>query len=199
MIKMVCNLRDGDSTLKLADEAVWTMFQSDTPLAGGAVLKLLTNQRVLVVYHGYNVPDEVESMAEVVVRIDDWNAYDVVIFMRWPGGKLYSFLGRLSSKILGWFKIKTVYTRATEAGKQFAKEWPSNVVACVDGEGHSMGCRVLMSAACGGIRFRNILLAAAAIDNEALSTEFKDAQCAKIVVAFSKRDPVLAFGYTVTR
>lgn len=181
---LTLSLRHGDSTFRFGP-ATWSEADGVTlPLAIAA--QRLAGKRVLVLVHGYRVTDALDAYARIAIHMG--GMYDEVVGVLWPGSRI--LLGYLLAQ---W--------RAIGAGERLAAALQP-IRATLDIEGHSLGCRVAMEALrAGGIYPRNVILTAAAVDNESLQRgERYGAACAaahQIVVAHSRRDDVLRTAYTL--
>ncbi|NUN03782.1 MAG: alpha/beta hydrolase [Bryobacteraceae bacterium] len=88
---------------------------------------------------------------------------------------------------------------ATGAFTQFIKDFRTK---CPDTRinlgGHSLGARVILKALSAGLKVGTVLLAAAAVDNESLKTEFSaaPANAERIYNGYNPSDKVLQFAYT---
>lgn len=113
-----------------------------------------------------------------------------VVGVRWPG-----------SKIAWAFWLACM--RADKAGEKLAAELVGLPVESLSLIGHSLGCRVVLQALSRGLECRTAVLAAAAVDDESLEYGERfgmaPAMAERILVAFSRRDGVLAKAYRFAR
>lgn len=168
------NLRHKDSTIFFGKPTWMT--------ADGKVLpRPVLRGRVCGLVHGYNVKNAFGAYREIYAQIQHW--YDWVIGITWPGSEftLAFWLAR---------------ARARKAGRLLAQEL-STMRCTLDLEGHSLGCMVVLEAGQAGLRMRNALLTAAAVDNEAL--ERMDIPAQMIHVFHSRNDEVLSTAYRFAR
>ena len=184
---MLClNLRKGNSTILFGAAPEWSEFPSDTHLTNEQAAARLSGRRVLVLIHGYNVEDVWGAFAEVALQVSPW--YDAIVGVPWPGSKL---------DLAFWL----ARMRAGKAGKMLAAALApiKAVAAALDIEGHSLGCMVALETLTAGLRCRNLILTAAAVDNESIQVgeRYWDAtqRAERVLVAYSRHDPVLAGAY----
>lgn len=145
-----------------------------------AVLLTLEQQSVAGIFHGYNVDEALPAFSLVETNLN--GTYGVVLGCCWPGSKKAGY----------WWAEH----RADEAGRRFAKILRDLPYRTLDLQGHSCGCRVALEAVRSGLRVRNLVLAAAAVDNECVQLDKKygpylEANCEQVLVAYSKNDAVL--------
>ncbi len=173
------NLRRGDSTWRFGAPQ-WGVVDGDdlTPLQAAA---MLAGRRVCVLIHGYNVGQPDDAYARIASHIGD--CYDEVIAVHWPGSQW---------TLAFWLAMG----RTGKAGRLLADALGALSPASLDIEAHSLGCRVALEAVLYGLRCRNLILAGAAVANEALAVSERFGWCvanaARVLVAWSKHDDVLA-------
>ncbi len=180
------NIRSGESVVKFGSPA-WTNI-NDKPLTTDAVLRILEGARVCVLIHGYNVVEAMDAYARVVSNIG--YLYDVVIGLTWPGSKVPAAY---------WLAER----RADTAGKILASVFDGLPHRNLDVEGHSCGCRVALEAVKAGLKVRNLILAAAAVDNETVHIGEKYGEAVRTnvercLVAHSRDDAVLKKAFRVS-
>jgi pimeloyl-ACP methyl ester carboxylesterase len=179
------NLRNGDSTIRFGDKPEWS--EVDGPLLTETqVAARLGGKKAAVLVHGYNVEDAFDAYARINLHIEA--CYDEVIGVSWPGSHLeFAF----------WFAC----WRAEKAGRLLAAALEPIEFAALDIEGHSLGCMVALEALDHGVWVRNCILAAAAVDNESIQETEQYAlavqRAQRVLVAFSRHDPVLRGAYRV--
>jgi predicted alpha/beta hydrolase family esterase len=150
----------------------------------------LAGKRVCILVHGYNVEDPTPAYNSIKENLLE--QYDAFIGVHWPG-----------SRVAAAFWLATM--RATEAGRKLADAlfFVTQDVAALDIEGHSLGCHVTLAALERGMPVRNCILAAAAVDNEALQDGERFAhaipKAQRIVVCYSENDSVLRDAYKLAR
>ncbi len=173
------NLRRGDSTWRFGAPQ-WGVVDGDdlTPMQAAA---MLAGRRVCVLIHGYNVGQPDDAYARIASHIGD--AYDELIAIHWPGSEW-----TMAFWLAMW--------RAPKAGRMMAEALGGLDCAALDIEAHSLGCRVALEALLQGLRCRNLILAGAAVANEALGIEERFGWCSanakRVLVAWSHHDDVLA-------
>lgn len=186
---IVLNLRAADSTIVFSALPHWSVPDGED-LSVSEVRERLRGKRVLVLIHGYNVEDALDAYARMEVNLSERNIqYDEIIGVTWPGSKV--MLAFLLAKV-----------RANKAGKKLAQAL--NIlsgVACLDIEGHSLGCRVACEAVANGLTPRMLILAGAAIDSDSIlqGTDYGQAieDVPAVLVAYSREDSVLRRAYTI--
>lgn len=149
-------------------------------LSLNTVERMVEGRHVGLVISGYNVQDAVSAYALLEENLRD--AYEVFCGASWPG----------SIKVGYWFAEK----RADEAGQILARIFSDLPYWTLDVQGHSCGCRVALEAVRCGLQVRNLILAAAAVDNESVQMDKKygahlQTNCSHVLVAYSKNDRVL--------
>lgn len=185
------------STWIFADKPQWMVDGIAQSLT--EVLATLKDRSVCFLVHGYNVPDAKDAYAAVIERIG--HLYDEIIQVRWPGSKIPACY---------WF----ARMRANKAGQMLSTQLAavSRVAAVTDAEGHSLGCRVLLEAIrtwpyYDYLRLRNLILAAAAVDNtsvvgsgeytHSLKVGLPPTSQACLTIAYSTNDKVLRYGFSL--
>lgn len=181
------NLRAGESTWRFGKEPEWSTWEG-AAISDLFVQDYLRGKRVLVLVHGYRVQQPDDAYSRLLLSIG--HLYDAIVATRVP----------LSSLCLGfWFASM----RAGKAGKILAKALAPLECACIDIEGHSLGCMVALEALNSGLVTRNTILAAPAVDNESIQRGEKYAlavmRSQRVLVACSHRDEVLAGAYRLGR
>lgn len=173
------NLRKGDSTWRFGP-AQWGIVDGDdlTPTQAAA---MLNGKRVCAIGHGYNVTEPDDAYAMLSLNLA--GVYDELIWIRWPGSKW---------KLAFWLAM----LRAPKAGRLLAEALSPLECAALDIEGHSLFCRVALEAMLNGLRCRNLILAGAAVANQALAISERFGWCVanaqRVLVAFSRHDEVLS-------
>jgi pimeloyl-ACP methyl ester carboxylesterase len=177
------NIRANDTSTIWFGTPTW--FEADGPkLTEEQVAERLNGQRMLILAHGYNTGDPLDFYSRINLHIG--NKYDVVAGLSWPGSHLgFAF----------WLAV----IRAAKAGRLLTEALGSFTPASIDIEGHSLGCAVTMEALDHGLKVRNCILTAAAIDNESIQRDKKYALAVKraetLLVAYSRHDKVLSRAY----
>ena len=180
------SIRKGDSTIFFGPPR-WSEVDG-ADLTATQVQSRLAGMRVLGLIHGYNVEDAFDAYARIAIHMDD--SYDEVVGVEWPGSKL---------DLAFWL----ARMRAGKAGRLLAEELGPiySAAAALDIEGHSLGCMVALEALSAGLRCRNLVLTAAAVDNESIQAEERywiaTQRAHQILVAYSRHDPVLAGAYRI--
>lgn len=173
------NIRCGESTWRFGAPQWGYVDGGDlTPTQAAA---MLAGKRVCCLIHGYNVKEPDDAYARIALHVED--CYDELLCLKWPGSKwtLAFWLARI---------------RAPKAGRMLAEALGALDCAALDIEAHSLGCRVALEAIRYGLRCRNLVLAGAAVANEALSLDETFGWClanaTRVLVAWSHHDDVLA-------
>ena len=173
------SIRRGNSTWRFGP-ARWG-FVDGEDLTATQVVAMTRGKRVCLLLHGYNISEPEDAYARIESHI--WGSYDVLICGRWPGSRWTAAF---------WMAV----LRSPKAGRLLAEALSGLECAVLDAEGHSRGCAVLLEALRYGLRVRNLILAGAAVANEALALEEKFGWCLanakRVLVAWSKHDDVLA-------
>lgn len=191
---LICNLRkDLESTTTFSAVPYWHRLDSDDPVDIFSVRDALAGKRVCVFSHGFNVGDAGDAYARMKTHLSD--VYDEFVGLYWPGATL---------KFGFWF----ANMRANKAGHLLAsslKTALNGTGSTSDIEGHSLGCRVALIAARTYGKFRNVILAAPAVNDEVFDVgeEFYDLchdqvdldEEPRILIAYSKQDDVLKNAY----
>jgi hypothetical protein len=172
------NLRKGESTWRFGSPQWGVVDGPDlTPYEAAGRLK---GKRVLFLVCGFNVVDPTDAYCRIASHVEDM--YDEVVFVWYPGSKW-----PLAFWLAMW--------RAPKAGRMLA-ELLGALDCTIDLEVHSLGCRVALEAILYGLRCRNLILAGAAVPNEALALNARFGWCVantkRVLVAYSKHDEVLA-------
>jgi len=180
------NIRKGESTIRFGSPT-W-LDHNKKPLPTDLVLRMLDCERACLLIHGYNVDEAMPAFALVNDSIE--GLYDVVIGLTWPG----------SSVELGYWMAEK---RADTAGKIIASLFAGLPHATLDVQGHSCGCRVALEAVQNGLKVRNLILAAAATDNETVHIDRKygkalAANVDRCLVAHSRNDGVLKRAFRIS-
>ncbi|MEN6642588.1 MAG: hypothetical protein ABFE08_09090 [Armatimonadia bacterium] len=183
MIKL--NLRKGDSTWRHGDRPIWSEDGVELSEDQVAARFSVPDARILFLICGFRV-----KKAGTAYRAIAYSApkYTEIVEVWWPGGQW-----------AGSFPFARM--RAKKSGDLFAAAIRRVFDRCahmpyrVDVQAHSLGARVALRAALS-VYFDLILLAAPAVDNEALSPggEFGCVDAGRIAVCWSIHDPV-SFGY----
>lgn len=182
------NLRKGDSTIRFGKEPVW----SDTfgqPITTEAAYSIIAGKQVCLLIHGYNTPDPDGAYARIESHISD--LYDVVVGVQWPSSGI---------KLGYWF----AEFRSGKAGRILADTLLDLPRGSLDAEGHSLGCRVALEAVRSGLKVRNLILAAAAVDNESPHSDRRygasiHSHTDRCLVAHSRSDAVLRSAFPLSR
>jgi esterase/lipase superfamily enzyme len=181
MLKL--NLRRGDSAFRFAPMPSWSHVDGP-PIALDDARRLVSGKRVLVLVHGYRVADAFDAYARIAAHVG--SRYDVVIGVSWPGSKL----------ILGF---PWAINRADKAGLLLAAALKQINPQFIDIEGHSLGCRVALETVRLGVPVRDVILAAAAVDDESIEIGERYGEALagvrNVLVAYSRHDEALLFGY----
>lgn len=173
------SLRRGESTWRFGP-AQWGIVDGDdlTPTQAAA---RLAGKRVCLFGHGYNVSEPDDAYARLALHVG--GLYDELVFLKWPASKWTAAF---------WLAL----LRAPKAGRLLAESLAGINVAALDIEAHSLGCRVALEALLNGLRCRNLILAGAAVANEALGLWERFGWCVanaqRVLVAYSEHDEVLA-------
>lgn len=176
------SLRQGGSTIFFGPPR-WAVVDGPdlTPTQAAA---RLAGKRVLALVHGYRVSEPTDAYLRVWSHVA--GLYDECVMIHWPG----------SDWMLGFWLARR---RAAKAGRLLAGALGPLEPASLDVEGHSLGCMVALEAGNAGLRCRNLILAAAAVDNESIEAgeRYEPAvhRAAHVLVAFSRHDGVLAGAY----
>jgi len=184
------NLRNADSVFKFGPPT-W-MDICDKLVPQEVVAKRLVGAKVCLLLHGFNVNDAMTALCRVTVRIEQW--YDVIIGVPWPG----------SVSAFGFWAAER---RADKAGAILADFCGDGSIFgstyALDVQGHSCGCRVALEAVRSGMKVRNLVLAAAAVDNELVHIGQKygagiEVNTQRTLVAYSKNDEVLHDAFSLS-
>lgn len=187
------NLRRGESTIRFASQTDW----QDTignPLTLSEVLYHTRGRRVLALVHGYNVTEAMDAYALIASMVSA--NYDTVIGVTWPGSRI---------ALAFWM----AEIRANKAGRYMAARLLPylngiNAGGSLDVEAHSLGCRVALEALRSGLEVRNLLLAAAAVEDESVEVgelygTVIEEHTQRTVVAYSRQDPVLRHAFKIAQ
>lgn len=182
---MILSLRKkGDSVYRFGAPTWHSEFLTDPPLPPPEVQRRLAGKRVCALIHGYNVNDALDAYARIAQLMT--GAYDYFIDSLWPGSNL---------KLGFWFARK----RAEKAGRLLAQQLAFIDPELLDIQGHSLGCRVALEALKEGLHCHNLILSAAAVDDEEIceGERYGDAvlRAQTVLVAHSERDSVLKRAY----
>lgn len=182
------NLRRGESTLRFGTHPEWLDFIGN-PVTENDVATAIAGKRVLALVHGYNVTEAIDAYAVIAAMVSF--QYDTVIGVTWPGSRI---------ALAFWF----AEMRANKAGRLMAAALHKRVkaAAAFDIEGHSLGCRVALESLSSGLDARLLLLAAPAIDHEAveIGEEYGsviEGRTHRTLVAHSSNDAVLRGAYKI--
>lgn len=184
------NLRRQDSVFKFGPPT-WLNIH-DEPLSTEFVGKQVNGARVCLLIHGFNVDDAVPVYSLITEAIENW--YEVIIAATWPG----------SVSAFGFWAAER---RADIAGRMLAEFCGGGSVFgsayALDMEGHSCGCRVALEAVSQGLKVRNLVLAAAAVDNESIHIGGKygagvECNTRRTLVAYSRQDDVLKDAFSLS-
>lgn len=184
------NLRSGSSTIRFAKQPEW-LDTLGNPLSEAAVQFHTHGRRVLALVHGYNVTEAMDAYALIAMMVS--NHYDTVIGVTWPGSQI---------SLAFWF----AELRANKAGRLMAAgllPLLDGIAAnggCLDVEAHSLGCRVALESLRSGLEVRNLILAAAAIHDEAVEVgelygSVIEGRTHRTLVTYSRNDPVLRHAF----
>lgn len=180
---LILSLRKDDSTLRFG-HPTWHEWEISNPaLPMAHVIQRLQRRRVCFLVHGYNVTDALVAYSRMYRWAHIW--YDEIVGVTWPGSRV----------VFGFWPARG---RAKKAGAMLADQLRALDIAAVDVQGHSLGCRVALEAVAHGLRCRNVILAAAAVNDDALSREYRSVEervSNKVVVAHSRHDDVLRVSY----
>lgn len=179
------NIRKGESVFRFGSP-MWLDI-NNKPMSTPDVLARLSGKRVCLLIHGYNVDEPMPALSLVARNVED--LYAEVVGGTWPGSKEAGF----------WWAEK----RADTAGKILAELFAGLPHASLDVQGHSCGCRVALEAVKAGLKVRNLILAAAATDNETVHIDQKygksiQANVERCLVAHSRNDGVLRKAFRVS-
>jgi esterase/lipase superfamily enzyme len=182
VIALRLNLRRGESTLRFGAPE-WSIPDGDVVAREYATAQL-AGKRVLALIHGYNVRDAMDAYARIALHVYD--LYDVIVAVTWPG----------SPVLLGFWWARR---RAAKAGKLLALALGNIPMRELDIEGHSLGCCVALETVVSGLAVRDLILAAAAVDNESIEygERYGEAisRMRRVLIAYSARDEALQWGY----
>jgi esterase/lipase superfamily enzyme len=170
-----------------------------TDTTEGELRAAVRDMHVLVLVHGYRNPIKNVAAAygkletELTKRglIGEGN-YDLAIGFLWPGFQTQ----------IGFFAAVPWANRSASHFRTFVKILNS-AAHTVDVQTHSLGARVALQAMAfeHEVWIDNVLLTAAAVDNESLEPkkEFHEslASCRRCLVYHSSKDPVLKIGYRI--
>lgn len=179
---LILSLRDNDSTIRFGRETWHEQEITSPPLDVLDVGRRLHRKRICFLVHGYNVADALDVYSRMHRWLRDW--YDEVIGVTWPGSRV----------VFGFWPARG---RAKKAGQRLANHL-TDVHAEIDIQGHSLGCRVALEAVQHGQLVRNLILAAPAVNDDALTREYRSAEGRvgnKVMIAHSHRDGVLRGSY----
>lgn len=180
------NLRRGNSTVFFG-KPEWSA--DGTVVSKDWVKTAIRGDRVCVLIHGYNVGNADKAYALIYNELMKRGWYQHVVGVWWPGSDL---------ALAFWLASM----RASKAGKVLAEE-SSGIYATIDIEAHSLGCKVALEALKNGAIVRNLILAAAAVDNESIleGEQYGDAvkRADSVVVCYSRSDGVLRGAYPLAR
>jgi len=174
-----------------------------TPIANNVFLQQINGNKILLLIHGYNNEEDdvvrayniIEGNVDSLLRRDDGTPlYDLIVGYTWPGGD--DGLDYFAAKRRASAVAPRVY-RLLEALRRNG--------ATIDIMGHSIGCRVSLSALQGRLylpdMIRNLYLTAAAVDNESIEKDEEYwssvSACRNLFVFHSKNDDVLNVSYRV--
>jgi esterase/lipase superfamily enzyme len=170
-----------------------------TDLAEGEFLDAVRDMHVLVLVHGYRNP--IKSVAAAYGNVEaeltkrgliGAGNYDLALGFLWPGFQTQ----------LAFFAAVPWANRSASYFREFMKRLNS-AAHTVDVQTHSLGARVALQAMAFAhqVWVDNLLLTAAAIDNESLepAKEFNESlvSCRRAFVYHSSKDSVLKFGYRI--
>lgn len=187
---LICNLRHSGwlSNVLFADRPEWSDLSG--PLTLTQVAARLSGKRVCVLLHGYRNTEDAAEGAYAQIRAN-FESLGESPYDEWVG-----VLMPLSRLKLGF---QFARMRAAKAGKMLAGAfW--DLFLCgvyqdmIDVQTHSLGGMVALEALREGLRCRNLIMSAPAVDNEALEPQSRYgaylARAKRIFVAFSNHDPV---------
>lgn len=182
------NFRDGDSTRCFGPNTWLTTMHPPEVISHETMAYAVDGNDVAVGIHGYNVDEALPALSMVYDNLKD--AYPVFCALTWPGSKMR----------LGYWPAEQ---RADEAGQRLAEAFAGLPYRSLDVQGHSCGCRVALEAVRAGLRVRNLILAAAAVDNESVQVDKKygaylQTNCEHVLVAYSHNDAVLKEAFRVS-
>jgi hypothetical protein len=180
------NLRDGDSPFRFGPPT-WLNITNEV-LSMDHAKRLMDGADIGLLIHGYNVDEALPAYALVAQSLGD--AYPVICGATWPGSTV---------RVGYWFAEH----RADAAGERLAHIFADLPYRSLDVQGHSCGCRVALEAVRCGLRVRNLVLAAAAVDNESVQVDkrygpYLQTNCENVLVAYSKNDSVLRKAFRIS-
>ncbi len=177
------NLRRNGSNIWFAP-AQWRTSMGQV-LTRTQVTGRVGGKRAVLLLHGYNNTEDAAAGAYSVLMGNFEDAgpspYEIVIGAFMP---------------LSQFKLGFTFARhrARKAGSMIAEVCAHLLVASLDVQTHSLGGMVALEALRHGLRCRNLIMSAPAVDDDALEPASRYGaylyRASRILVAYSRHDPV---------